>query len=56
LEQGIGEGENPVTWRIAAARCVLTESGCLGLQLEMVNLFKTGLKTIVIQWKRNLIA
>jgi len=35
LEQGIGEGENPVTWRIAAARCVLTESGCLGLQLEM---------------------
>merc|ERR1719152_853507 len=35
LEQGIGEGENPVPWRFAAARCVLTESGCLGLQLEL---------------------
>ena len=35
LEQGIGEGENPVPWRFAVARCVLVESGCLGLQLEV---------------------
>ena len=45
LEQGIGEGENPVPWRSAAARCALAESGCLGLQLEVGGKFHLKLNT-----------
>lgn len=45
LEQGIGEGENPVPRCCTAARCVLVESGCLGLQLEVGGKFHLKLNT-----------
>ena len=45
LEQGIGEGENPVPRCVTAARCVLVESGCLGLQLEVGGKFHLKLNT-----------
>ena len=45
LERGIGEGENPVPWQVASARCVLVESGCLGLQLEVGGKFHLKLNT-----------
>ena len=45
LEQGIGEGENPVPWPVASARCAFVESGCLGLQLEVGGKFHLKLNT-----------
>ena len=46
LEQGIIEGENPVhDWGAGAARSVVDESGCLGMQPKMGGKFHLKLNT-----------
>ena len=45
LGTGYRRGESPVPCRIAAARCVFAESGCLGLQLELGGKFHLKLNT-----------